>query len=948
MYYCGRVAKPPHEPTLGSKSRDESGSVTRRFNEARPDEQTGVERRAGLGDVLSAVLGHDDASVTLGRFELRQPLGRGAMGIVYRAWDPKLEREIAVKVLTRDRSRSRLDAILEEARMLARVSDPHVVTVHEADEADGEAFIAMEFVDGCSLETWLDEHPDASREEISAWFRQAGRGLAAAHRAGVIHRDFKPGNVLVGKDGRVRVIDFGLALPDQVDAAGEVAGTWRYMAPEQRRGDPVDARSDQFAYCVALWTALDPGSEPGGEATSLAPRLRSALSRGMSDQPDDRFADMQSLLAALFPEPRLAASTWAVGGVLSAALAGAVVFAMWPQPEIIRPSLAQLCPDARPRLDDAWGETRRQAVAAAFERPGHTPQQTGFAHLATRIDAFADGWTSAYDDACRDSVAGTVEEVTRGRSRMTCLDAAADDLAWLTSRIPKLDAADRDRLPLAMLSLRTPRDCLDDAQFAAAPAEQQDLVRQIYRAEAAIALKDNAQARQVLEATLFEATSRKLDRIAARCALDLSVVAFSGGDMPESRRWADDALAAGERAADVELMALSWLRRGVAARESKDFEAAAFALDRANNLRARLPEDSAVDGQIKWDEASLVYDRGEMEQALTAYQDAVELLANAGEVSSAALAQCDAVNPLLELGRLDDAAAASDGCVGRLVDVYGPQHPRLAFPLAQATNLYLVTGENARAMEFGERAVQVWGLGSEVSPEQRAQVFALVAGVAGELERYDRADQLLEEARAILAEMTGPPSIAYVIVNAQYAVSLTERGRCDEAMRYYDETVETFAERDDAPADQLAVNYLNRAECLAKLGRRDDALESLAAGWKLSPHEPTSPIYLQSLRHDGEIRRLAGDVRGAERSLTRVLASAESRGMSKADIAYTRFVLAQTLADKGDREGARAQIALARPLFDAAGGENPKRHRAFVEWVEHYTGEKIGPVAIRG
>ncbi len=218
MYYCGRVAKPPHEPTLGSKSRDESGSVTRRFNEARPDEQTGVERRAGLGDVLSAVLGHDDASVTLGRFELRQPLGRGAMGIVYRAWDPKLEREIAVKVLTRDRSRSRLDAILEEARMLARVSDPHVVTVHEADEADGEAFIAMEFVDGCSLETWLDEHPDASREEISAWFRQAGRGLAAAHRAGVIHRDFKPGNVLVGKDGRVRVIDFGLALPDQVPA----------------------------------------------------------------------------------------------------------------------------------------------------------------------------------------------------------------------------------------------------------------------------------------------------------------------------------------------------------------------------------------------------------------------------------------------------------------------------------------------------------------------------------------------------------------------------------------------------------------------------------------------------------------------------------------------------------------------------------------------------------
>ncbi len=283
----------------------------------------------------------------VGRFVVVGTLGAGGMGVVYSAHDRELDRHVALKVLraaaATDEERVRM---LREGQAMARVTHPNVITVHEVG-VDGElVFLAEELLDGGSLGAWLEQsHP---RAEILEKFVAAGRGLAAAHAAGLVHRDFKPDNVLLGKDGRVRVADFGLARalgadepltvtprlrkpdPDapapapmsQLTATGAVMGTPMYMAPEQHLGQRADERSDQFAFCIALYYALyDDWPFPGKTSVAVAdaviegrmqrpppgkhvsPRLRAILLRGLATKPAERFPSMTALLAELTKPP---------------------------------------------------------------------------------------------------------------------------------------------------------------------------------------------------------------------------------------------------------------------------------------------------------------------------------------------------------------------------------------------------------------------------------------------------------------------------------------------------------------------------------------------------------------------------------------------------------------------------------------------------------------------
>ena len=225
------------------------------------------------------------AGAMLGRFKILDMLGAGGMGVVVAAYDPQLDRKVAIKVLrarglTGARREKEAARLLREARAMAQLAHPHVVTVYEAGTIEDRVYLAMEYVAGQTLRQWLAERERTVAEILDVYIK-AGRGLAAGHAAGLIHRDFKPDNVLVGDDGRVRVIDFGLARPtrgaaDTIDTPppGELAaisssaldaklttvgglfGTPRYMSPEQHRRVELDARADQFAFCVALYEAL--------------------------------------------------------------------------------------------------------------------------------------------------------------------------------------------------------------------------------------------------------------------------------------------------------------------------------------------------------------------------------------------------------------------------------------------------------------------------------------------------------------------------------------------------------------------------------------------------------------------------------------------------------------------------------------------------------------------
>lgn len=250
-----------------------------------------LERRLAIASILAAS-GAVGALPRLGRLQVRSRIGGGGMGVVYRAHDPKLERDVAVKLLRGSTPPERRALIAREARALAKLNHPHVVAVHDIVHDERELYFVMEYVPGMTLRAWLDAHPDASYRDVLRWFLQAGRGLRAAHEAGVVHGDFKPENVLVGEDGRARVLDFGLSRRSDDDSGGALlAGTPYYMAPEVRAGRGASAQSDQFSFCRALAEALSARGHPAA--------LASAIERGLAQDPSERHADLGALLEAL-------------------------------------------------------------------------------------------------------------------------------------------------------------------------------------------------------------------------------------------------------------------------------------------------------------------------------------------------------------------------------------------------------------------------------------------------------------------------------------------------------------------------------------------------------------------------------------------------------------------------------------------------------------------------
>jgi eukaryotic-like serine/threonine-protein kinase len=264
------------------------------------------------------------APVIAGRYTLRDRVGHGASGSVYRAHDRVEDREVALKLLSPGQLAER------EAEALARVDHPHVIALHHVGEADGHWFLDLELLDGVELRAWLTTDPVPTPAQRLAAFLDAGRGLAAAHDAGVVHGDFKPSNVIRTRDGRVVVIDFGLASRRELETgehelsdydSGATPGTLASMAPEQLAGRGVDERSDQFSFCVALWEALagqrpfcgDPRTcyqamQRGPEPPNLVvpPPILATLTRGLAFEPSERFTDMHALLRELESEPRAA------------------------------------------------------------------------------------------------------------------------------------------------------------------------------------------------------------------------------------------------------------------------------------------------------------------------------------------------------------------------------------------------------------------------------------------------------------------------------------------------------------------------------------------------------------------------------------------------------------------------------------------------------------------
>ncbi|MEM6992687.1 MAG: serine/threonine-protein kinase [Myxococcota bacterium] len=465
----------------------------------------------------------------VGRFRISARLGSGGMGEVLAGFDDDLERPVAVKLLHREIGEQQRERLRREAKALAQLSHPNVVQVYEVGTWRGQVFVAMELVEGSTLREWLAMQP-RPHEDILRIFAEAGAGLAAAHKRDLIHRDFKPDNVIVGsEEGRPRILDFGLARKDgeevvggdamdDVDASvsnialletraqaasgklgdsltrtGTVLGTPAYMAPEQFRGESTTAATDQFSFCVALWEALygeRPFTAPTVRALMLAvcdgdldrpqplrgtPRLYRAVARGLVKAPADRWPSLQDLLDELdeirSAPARRRRSLVVLGGFGAAAAATTWALLRPPETQVVA-SVDERCAPAEQRFVGIWDTPTKAAVGARYEA-GPLRAQQWWKTEKRLLDQWVDDWSRIYTASCQSDERTAAPQVFA--QRQTCLDQRWTEIRVRSTALQELDPGARATAAFGdYLPFYVPRECENDKLVASTIAYPSD------------------------------------------------------------------------------------------------------------------------------------------------------------------------------------------------------------------------------------------------------------------------------------------------------------------------------------------------------------------------------------------------------------------------------------------------------------------------------------------
>jgi len=846
----------------------------------------------------------------LGRYQVISEAGAGALGVVMRAYDPRLRREVALKrVRTRhgdDRDVEAEARLLREARALASLAHPNVAAVYDVEEMDGAVLVAMEFVEGETLEAWIAARPRTWREVVRV-MTPAARGLAAAHDVGLVHRDFKPGNVIVGADGRVRVVDFGLARaadpaagsappsdlearsgPDDVgpDAStvtemGTIVGTPAYMAPEQHRGGSADARSDQYAFCVTLWEALW-GKRPfagnldelgrakhaGLTSTPSGRRipawLRRVVLRGLSPEPDRRFASMHDLLAQV---ARAGTRAWIARATAGAAVLvlGVVAAQAWSSSQ--RARLVQSCEAEGAAIAQVWNDEARAAVRGALDDMGIGTATDVAERTLPWLDAYADEWSRARAQACIDTkVERTRSDEMLDRSRW-CLDERRMELAALVDELSHTETVVIQRAVQAAAGLPRIGPCRDDDALARLPppppAQRSERLERVRRDLAVVRARAwsgrHAEALDMAQDVISRAEEIDWPPLHASAQLHLGMALTQRGRYEEAEQILTEAYF-GAVAVDATEVA---------------FEAARLLTVVVGEWRGRRREG------FHWARLAEVEERRLSDR---------EGLRTALRLNAVAILH-DTAGDYREARRLHEHALAIRE------REFGTDHPALA---ASLINL------------------------------------AIVVADAGEREKAEALDL---RAIALLESTLGPdhPQLGSALVNL--ATLRAEAGAFDSARPMYERGLGIFEAAFGEVHPDVAIALSGLADCHMAAGEYDKARDllqrALAIREQLFP--PDHAEIASSLHDLGKVHLATGEHARARELLERALSIRETRDVPAHLRAETELALARTLWDGGlDRERAVLVARSAQARLEGAGEQHEDAAREVGEWLAQH------------
>jgi tetratricopeptide (TPR) repeat protein len=806
----------------------------------------------------------------IGRYRVLRELGRGGMGITYAAHDSALDRHIALKVVRPDVAvdEGAQRRLQWEAQALARLAHPNIVAVHDVGAHDGRTYIAMELVKGRILDarsmatthTW---------QEVVQLFVQVGSGLQAAHEAGLVHHDVKPSNIMLGDDGRVRLLDFGLAHagdeyaqppPDSRDAVGPesdesglLVGTPGYVSPEQIDGLPADARSDQFSFCVTLFEALY-GERPFvGRSTRIVrsmishglvrelpdevanrvpPWLHAAVVRGLAFDPAARWPSMRELLTVLQQAP-VSRPWWrhhvALGGGMGAlAVAVLALGVSWEQPA------AGMCTGARAQIEEAWNDEQRAAVAQAFQANDSPYAADAWQRTAALLDRYAEEWHEAYVASCtalatdeaRGEDAWGEERLVqmqclaeRRRSLLVLVDElaqlrghAVNEVVQAASRLPRIaTCADRDYLRTRIPPPEDPR-----------VAEQVESVRAtLTRAAELQKLGKYEEGLAILLPLRDTVAALGYAPVQAEVLVHLGALLESNGAYEEAAGHLREAYYAARR---LEYRAMA-------------FEAASLLVIVVGRRMGRYAEahewgrhaqaELAASG-ADVDRALLHFNVGKMMTIEGRYDESVVHLYRALIIYEQVLGRAHpevatSLNALGEVARLrgkgDEAAELYQRAYAIYEQALGPDYPRLAYPLNNLGLMRLRQGRHQEAAEYFRRAWIVWE--QALGPEHVEVAYPLVGLAASYLELGRAAEALPLAERALRLREHGHVGRAE-LADARFvtARALMATGTPKDVRRALDLARKAAEAVQDVPSSELQLDREQIEDWLSANGRQ--------------------------------------------------------------------------------------------------------------------------------
>jgi tetratricopeptide (TPR) repeat protein/predicted Ser/Thr protein kinase len=820
----------------------------------------------------------------VGRYIVLAKIGRGGMGIVYSAYDPELDRRVALKVLAKtgeDKGRVRM---LREAQAIARISHPNVIPVHDVGHVDGRVFIAMEFIEGHTLTQWLESQRRDWTAVLDVYLR-AGEGLAAAHAQGLVHRDFKPDNVMIGDDGRVRVLDFGLARTDDRDlddhggaieagrtgpvaipegiepsmtplesnltVAGTVLGTPAYMAPEQHLGEATDPRTDEFAFCVALYEGLY-GQRPyagnnaaaiafqvlEGEVRSAPPEtrvptwVRKILLRGLSRDIESRYPTISQLLEALREDPtgrRRRSRVWLAGfGV--AAVAGVAAA------QVAAPAPPEPCARVTSEVDGVWSSVAKARLRAAFSEVEAAEAKEAEREVFAGLSDYANTVSTTRRRACEQTYVHRAQSDTTYDLQIECLDRATHALDAAVGVIAESDANTIIESPRVISALPDVNRCddLDALRSLLEPptgpeAEAQVAVvrDELARGMLIAAAGRHAEALEVLDGALANAKATAYEPVVVEARRRHARLVAMNGKFSESvdeyldgyysaRQIGHDEQAAaiandlvfvldvlGERE-----RALEWSRLGEADSLRIGFEV---------GVVTAIMYRAMVHNKLGHHQRSLdLYDEAKtkMEAIGDDYKDQLAILINNRAIV------------LMALERWDEAAADFEEVLARTQKQLGNDHPQVGLPHLNLANIAIARRQPALALEHITEIERVW---NDAYPEIHNRTSMIRQMRASALRQLGRAEEALASAQSgldILTQVVGAGNHQLADPMIQVAELQTDLGQPEQALELLDRA-RAFADPDEDPDDTTRAGEVGaRVEALLALKRPDDALKT--------------------------------------------------------------------------------------------------------------------------